>query len=710
MADAPDFLAAVAAHQAGRLNDAEAAYRALLADHPAHADARHYLGLIAFQRGDFALAATTIEQAIATLESAGAEAPAEFHINLANALKRADRLDEAIVHYRRAIARRADLPAAWFNLALAWLAAGRDADAIAALDKTLALAPSLCGAWQALFECHCRALDDAAVLNTIAAAGRALKPLGPSPAKNEMSRRFGEWLVASGRHAAALAWLEPLARGNGVADQASNFASLNALGCALAGLGRLGEAEAVLRRALAVAPGAAAAMDNLACVLKDAGRNDEALALYRSLPNDALTAPDVASNYLFSALYSDQLDEATLLAEHRRLWANTPGARARLPAPQRTEPRLHIAYLSGDLRNHPVAYFLDGLLRAHDRDAVALTVYDNSPAADAWTTRLRSSGATWRCVRALSDAALVEAIRADAPDVLIELNGHTAHHRLAALASRAAPVQVSYLGYPFTTAAPGIDWRLVDAVVESSGSEIWSTERLWRLDRSYYAYTPPTDAPAITPLPALRHRHLTFGVCSNLAKVSPSALDCWAALLRAMPDTRLVWRTRAFADRATEQSMRQALVARGVAGKRLRLLPWAAHGERWQVFAQIDVALDTFPYNQATNTCEALWMGVPTLSIAGVAHRSRMGASLLGDAGLAEWAFAAGARPDAEAFAAFAQTLLDGGSAAGIQALATLRAGLRERVAASRLCDATDAARQIEAACRAMRDEVRGAV
>jgi len=687
MAVDQDFNDGLVLHQSGQLDAAEACYRRVLAALPEHADALHYLGLIAFQRGDFPVAAEQIQRAIERKRSSGELVPAAFLVNLGSAKKRLGLFPEALQAYQAGLALDSTLGGAWFNLGLLHRSFGNLPAAIDALERACAEAGSLAAAWLELGECHLEQGNDEAALRCFGPlASRAHS--GPA----EMALRLGKALLRLGRYDAGLSVLEPL--------QTQGLASvdyLNALGCALSGSGRLGDAERCLTRARAIAPADQRVADNLATVFKDLGRVSEALALYRSvLTSDS--EPEIWSNYLFSLLYSDQVNPDEVLAEHHRGVGSTPLASESAPGVVTNvgpaPARLRIAYLSGDMRNHPVAYFLIGILRGHDPSRVDVHVYDNGVITDDWTLRLKKSVSHWHKIRALSDEELARKIRLDDIDVLIDLSGHTAENRLLALASHPARIQASYLGYPFSTGMPWIDWRIVDAITDPPGSEQWSSERLYRLPRSYYAYSPDEGAPPVRGLPALKNRHLTFGACTNLAKVSPTTLDFWASIIRSHPAARLLWRARPFADPKVRKAMSDELRQRGLDSRQVRLVGWAAHADRWAIFHEVDVALDTYPYNQATNTCEALWMGVPTISVTGRTHVSRMGASILAELGLDDWCVDVGEiRNLPERLVGRASELLASDS------LAALRAGLRGRVQSSRLVDGKDAARAIEAAC-----------
>lgn len=686
------FSEAVTLHQQGLLDLAEARYAEILAADPVHIDACHYLGLISFQRGQYEIAKVRITQAIRWAESTRGTAPAEFHINLGNALKRCGELQAALDEYLVAARERPDFSPVWLNVGLLYRDMGQlDAaiDSLARACQTTATRPQVL---IELAECRSERGEDQLAIECYNAAVVHLSAVFPSAQKDEMLIRIARSLVGLGRHAPALKILEPLCD-----SQQNSVELLNVMGCALSGLGRLSEAIYAFQHARDLNRYDVRVVDNLACALKDAGRNDEAIALFREILKSGDAEPALWSNYLFSLLYSDTVSESEILVEHQRaaqFFIGNPVLEECAGSPSATSDRIRLAYLSGDLRNHPIAYFFAGILCYHNTSRFEVVVYDNSPTSDEWTSRLKEGQASWRKVRGLSDSQLAQLIRDDCIDVLIELSGHTAENRLAALSSHPAKVQVSYLGYPFSIGLPWIDWRIVDVISDPSGSDACSAEKLLRLSRSYYAYSLPADAPDLGELPALQNKYLTFGVCSNLAKVSPRTLDLWACIIRSFPGSKLYWRTRAFADHVVRREMLAALRKRGICEDNITLDGWAPHRERWLAFNQIDIALDTFPYNQATNTCEAAWMGVPTLSFAGDAHRSLMGASILGELGLSQWVVrVADLTSDAHKELARVATLFE------VTALAALRGRLRAKVQQCRLADCGDMTSRIELAC-----------
>jgi len=283
-------------------------------------------------------------------------------------------------------------------------------------------------------------------------------------------------------------------------------------------------------------------------------------------------------------------------------------------------------------------------------------------------------------------------IRQDQIDILVDLAGHTARNRLPVFARRPAPVQAAWLGYPNTTGLESMDCRITDAVCDPPGlTEAWHSEALVRLPGPFLCYRPAADCPSEGPLPALEAGHVTFGCCNNLAKVNGRVIEVWAGILRNLPGARLLLASRGLADPGTAARVRGDFSALGVQPGRIDCdgagLPLSGHLRRYR---GIDIALDPFPYNGATTTCEALWMGVPVVTLAGNAHVSRVGASLLGHLGATDWVAS-----DPAGYGAICARLA--GDPAG---LAAIRAGLRRRMAGSPLCDGPLFAGRLEAAWR----------
>ncbi len=451
-------------------------------------------------------------------------------------------------------------------------------------------------------------------------------------------------------------------------------------------------AAASFERALSIAPPTTGRLNNLALAFQGQGRIADALAAHAKArvlaPGDTV----VASNALMCAQYDPPGDPAEALA-HAKAWPGPRGA-AR-PAIRDRDParRLRVGYVSPDFCSHSCSYFLVPLLAGHDRNAVDIHAYSDVPAPDGVTAAFRNLvGANWRETAGLDDSAFAARVRADAIDILVDCAGHTQGNRLAAFATRPAPVQTTWLGYPGTTGLDAFDARIVDAISDPPGdADGHASEPLARIEGGFLAYMPPPFAPPVAPLPMIAKGHPTFGSFNNLPKVTARTLDLWAGALRAVPGARMVVKARGLDEPDLRGRLVDGFVARGIAADRIEPVGFVgAVQDHIARYAAIDVALDTVPYNGTTTTCEALWMGVPVVALAGDRHAARVGASLLGHLGASDWV----AR-DADAFASIAAGLV-----ADAGRLAAIRAGLRARMAGSALCAGVRLARGFEALYR----------
>jgi predicted O-linked N-acetylglucosamine transferase (SPINDLY family) len=362
-------------------------------------------------------------------------------------------------------------------------------------------------------------------------------------------------------------------------------------------------------------------------------------------------------------------------------------APALVASPPEPDRRLRIGMLSGDFRQHPVGYFLEAAIAAHQRAGFHLSAYDVGKRADATTARLRGVFDAWRPVGALEDAAIVAQIRADGIDILVDLTGHTEASRIGVMEYRPAPVQVSWIGYANTNGVAAMDWIIADAVVLPPEDEALYIEKPLRLPGCYLCYTAPKQAVASSPPPMLRQGHVTFGCFNNLAKINDEVLSAWAAILTRLPDARLLLKTAVLREAATAQELRARFVAVGGDVTRLDLEGHSPRADYFARYATVDFMLDPFPFPGGTTTVEAIHAGVPTLTRRGRGGMiSRNGETLLSAVGLKDWIAADTADYIGKAVA-FAK---DG------QGLATIRA----RLSLGPLGDAATYARGLEAGWR----------
>jgi protein O-GlcNAc transferase len=348
------------------------------------------------------------------------------------------------------------------------------------------------------------------------------------------------------------------------------------------------------------------------------------------------------SSHIMALHNSDRISPEEIAATIRE-WGSRFSLEHRASAPPTVRPgtdqpeRLRVGFVSGDFRTHSVAHFFEPILSARDRGAFTYVLYSNSHVQDAVTERLRAYADDWRDIWRLTDDAVIEQIRTDRIDILVDLSGHTADNRLAVFARRAAPVQVSYLGYPASTGLATMDYRITDAVTDPpEPADDWHCERLLRLPDTQWCFRPYGTPAAPGPLPARGAGFVTFGSFNNLTKASDTLLRCWVQILVKLPTSHLRLTRVRSAQRAAEII---ALFGQsGVAAERIECVPWANDPPYGEQFAGVDIALDNYPYNGVTTTCESLYVGVPVVSLYGRNGVSRSGRSLLGALGLGELA------------------------------------------------------------------------
>lgn len=434
---------------------------------------------------------------------------------------------------------------------------------------------------------------------------------------------------------------------------------------------------------------------NRAGALLALGRYDAALAAARRAaalePDSFVRAADV----LFVLNQDPTVTPEQLHAEHRAVAARflDPVPHLEIPRSRLADPerRLRIGYISGDFRDHAVAFFIEPLLAHRDRAAFEVLCYQTIGKEDARTQRWRALADAWYDVSGTSDEALAHAILDHRVDILVDLAGLTRGGRTLALARRPAPVQVSYLGYLGTTGSRAFDYRVTDALADPPGTaDAFHTERLARLPRTLWCFAPWADMPAPAMRPEPNDAPVVFGSFNRLTKIHPDLVSLWARLLERVPRSEL-WILDVPSDEA-----RAALLApfreRGIAESRVITLPRQLRADYWQTIRRADIALDPFPYNGGATTCECLYLGVPVVTRAGALGFARSGASILGNVGLRELV----AESDAQYLEIAAALANDR------QRLRALQRGLRARMQASPLMDAPGFLRDLEDAYRDM--------
>lgn len=638
---------ALQAHQQGNLQEAAARYRQILATDGANPDALHLLGLVAYQTGNNADAIELIQRAVAARPGV-----AGFRLNLGNALRRTGRLTDAIAAYRSAVKLKPDYADAWANLGVAFREAGDQAGAKQALLEALSLKPD-----------HVDALSN---------LGAVLMERGDLEAATEALRT-------------ALS-LKP-----------DSVEALLNLGAVRRERGDITGAVDLLRKAALHGRLLPSVYYNLGNALMMTGQVEPAIAAYREALSIKPDFVDAHSNLLFALNHSVPMSAGDLLAEHLRFdemhtHAFTQAATPHQVAGSRPE-RLRVGYVSADLRRHPVGYFISPLLSHHDRTRFEIWCFHNSSRTDDLSAFLRQHCDRWVDCASDSDAKLAELVRHSGIHILVDLSGHTAGNRLLTFARKPAPLQITYLGYPNTTGLSAMDYRITDHVADpqEEGGR-YNVEALWRLSGSYFCFRAPTEPAVIAPPPVLKNGFITFGYCGSFAKISPAASELWVRLLKKVPGSKLLVRSRSLVDHNVAKEMVNFFTGNGIDADRIIVSGPLAHADYLDGFREIDIMLDGLPFNLATNTFEAMWMGVPMVTLAGSTSPSCMGASILTALGLNELV----ARTPEQ----FLETCA--GLAANEEHLMTLRQTLRDRMMSCELMQGDAFARKIEAAYDAM--------
>jgi len=399
---------------------------------------------------------------------------------------------------------------------------------------------------------------------------------------------------------------------------------------------RLAEAGEQYRMVLELRPDYASAYNNLAWIATLEGRIADAVSLYGfalKLQPDFRIAAD---NLLFTLNYSDTYPPEQVRDEHLRLAEMCYGpVEGYVVRQYRPGGKIRVGYVSPDLKAHSVGFFFEPVLRNHNKELFEIYCYDLVSVPDETTRRMMNYGWEWRMVYGLSDSELAEQIRADEIDILVDLAGHTKGNRLGVFAQQPAPVQVTWLGYPNTTGLKQIDFRLTDELADPTGmTDHLYAERLLRLPRSFLCYAPPAIVPEVA---LLREGAIVFCSFNNNPKISETILRLWARVLHALPDSQLCLKNGSLTDVGVRNQLIDRFSAYGIDPSRLILSTFSDSREgHLQRYGACHIALDTYPYNGTTTTCEALLMGVPVVSLAGRTHASRVGMSILTNAGLPE--------------------------------------------------------------------------
>jgi len=666
----------------GRLDEGVVSYHRALEINPDFAEAHSNLGAAQMDLGRLKDAVMSLSRALEIRPSY-----AKVHNNLGGALKDLGRRDEAVTSFRRAHVIQPDYAKAHSNLGAALKDLERLDDAVESYRRALNIES-----------------DSAKVHSNL---GVTLKDLG---SLDDAIVSFRRAQVVQPDYAIAHSNLGLLLKDLGKLDEAvtsfrralnieSDYAEAhNNLGVALNDLGRLEDAVLSYRRAQVIQPDYAIVHSNLGVALYDLAVLNDAVMNYRRALVIQSDCAEAQSNLLFSQNYlSDQ--PAEVLLSEARWFGKMVAQKARpysewhnIPDPGRS---LRVGWVSGDFRNHPVGYFVEGVLAALVGDGSIHFhhfAYHNHSQTDALTERIRTCFQEWHPVMGLSDQRLAERIHNDGIDILLDLSGHTAHNRLPVFAWKPAPVQASWLGYFATTGVAEIDYLIADPWTLPTAEEAHFSEKIWRLPESRLCFSPPDLDVAVSPLPAMTNGYITFGCLSKLSKINDAVVDLWARVLAAVPNSCLLLKSPLLNEPPVRQGILRRFSAKGISTDRLILEGSSARREYLATYGRLDIVLDTFPFPGGTTSVESLWMGVPVLTLMGERFLSRQGVGLLMNAGLSDWIAA-----DPNDYISLAVS-----HAGNLLKLASLRQCLRQRILMSPVFDAKRFARNFEVALRGM--------
>ncbi len=630
--------------QQGRIDEARNILLSIAQSDPGNDSALVMLAGIAHQTGQLQEAVALVNQAI-TINPA---VPA-YHVNLGGLHKVLNHHDVALDCYGKAVELDPGNLHALLQMAECCTRLERPHEAIAHYRKAASINPDMADIHIAVGSLYI----------TVGKFDEAIESFrqacGLRPASGTASSGLGDALRMKGYFEEAIDFYEGALRNPGSGNPA--FIHTN-IGVCRQSLGNIPEAISSFREAVQLLP----------------DRHEQHTNLLMALNYSSLHSPEEVFR-----------EHTSFQRAHAREAGKDPATHSNSRDPDR---RIRVGYVSSNFYEHSVAHFIKPVLDHHDQDRFEMYGYYNNDYSDPMTECLSSGFSRWYRVKSLSDDALSRLIRSDGVDILVDLNGHTADNRLLVFAAKPAPVQITWIGYPNTTGLSAMDYRITDAIADPPGTtEHLHTERLLRLPDTFSCYSPPDPCPGVAEPPVLKNGYITFGSFNNFAKITPPVIEVWCRLLERSPGSRLVLKAELFQEPASRQRIEGLFRQAGIDATRIELVGKdASRTAHLQRYAEIDIALDSFPYSGTTTTCEALWMGVPVITLAGRVHAGRVGVSQMKSIGLDEFV---AQTPDQYADIAAALAEKPG-------YLQTLRSGMRERLAASPLLDAERFTRNLE--------------
>ena len=678
-------------HKAGRLVEAKSIYEQILTDDPQNVDSLHLLGLIALDSKNYDVAENFIRKAILQHNNVPL-----FYSSLGNVFKAKGQFDEAIKHYEQALTLKPDFFDVFNNYGAALLSLGRLDEALKYFEKVIAINPAHLNAIHniaitlqnlgkheeaiAYYKRGLTLKPDMSLLhynlgNTFALSGKIseaidsyLRAIQYKPDYADSFFKIGKIYQEQGHYEEAFKYyLELLSLrpdGYSYANLAlvqqytgqlesaiinykrahellpHNFEFLNNLGMIYSELEDYQEAINYYKKALDLKPDRNKILGNLSAAYKNLGQTDEAISYLHSALDDDPSHSRIYSNLLLTMIYADSvtpeaLTEAAKIFGERiadPLIRNRPFLNDGNP-----DRKLRIGYISPDFCRHSAHYFVEPLLKLHDREKFQIFAYSSTPREDAVTERFKKEVDHWRDIRFIDEDAAADLIESDKIDILIDLAGHTGQNSLMVLARKPAPIQVTWLGYPGTTGMNAMDYRITDLYAEPEGTtEHFNVETLWRLPEIFCCYQPHENSPAAIDHPPFEDNdYITFGCFNNFTKVTDPSLSSWAKIMEQVPRSRLLLEIAGIHDPKFKNHIEERLQRAGMDLKRVTLEP-RKPSNQYVLYNKIDIALDPFPCVGGTTSMDTVWMGVPFVTLAGKHFVSRMGVTILTNAGMPE--------------------------------------------------------------------------
>jgi len=581
---------------------------------------------------------------------------AKAHSRIGDCFVKQDKLDEAVDSYNKALSIQPDIIESLNNLGMVLQKKGKIADSIKYFLKVLEIEPNNLGA----------------------------------------HNNLGNALLAQGKQVEAVEYFK---KANSI--KPDDAGTLNNLGNGLQSIGKLTEAFECYNKAVATKQDFPETFNNLGNLLNQMGKPDEAAEHYHQALTLRPNYPTAHSNYLLMLNYLPNITSKEIYEESLK-WdkQQTAGLARKELHTKKTGPqksRLNIGYVSPDFRHHSVAYFFEPLLKAHNRENFTTYCYSNVNHPDVVTKRLQSEADHWVSIVGMNDDDAADMIRNDKIDILVDLTGHTGNNRLVLFAYKPAPIQVTWLGYPNTTGMSAIDYRFTDEITDPIGAadKLYS-EKLIRLENGFLCYQPYDLAPEVSRLPCLNKGNTTFGSFNNLVKLNSEVIKIWSEILQAVPDSQIILKGST-GNPDIKTHLTDLFYKYGISRERVIFYDRLPKQEdHLALYNKVDIALDPFPYNGTTTSFEALWMGVPVVTMLGDRHSGRVGASIMHHLGLQDLLVAKSPED-------YIEKAVD--LTGDLDILTEVRNGLRSELLNSPLCDAAGFTKKVEQAYVSMWEE-----